>query len=162
MEDVGLLKDKFLYRDHFLPTDFTTLEGIHLNRVAVPCVLDSASHSNPQPLLSLPSLFDPMYSQVSPQKNNQVMLPQPLPSELTPEKYNLHVLPPLKTYSKLAVPQPLLLRHLFLPHRRSVHFLQNLCTKTCTNSSQHSKTLLRRFEKFQENQTPSVGNFLKG
>ena len=35
----------FYCRDHFLPTDFMTPEGIHLNRLAVPLDLDSASHS---------------------------------------------------------------------------------------------------------------------
>jgi hypothetical protein len=34
-EDV-LLHYKFLCQVHFLPTDFTTPEGIHLDRLAVP------------------------------------------------------------------------------------------------------------------------------
>ena len=41
----ALLHCQFLCRDHFLPTDFMTPEGIHLNRLAVPLGLDSASHS---------------------------------------------------------------------------------------------------------------------
>ena len=39
---------QILMQDHFLLTHFTTLEGICLNRLVVPCGLDSASHSTPQ------------------------------------------------------------------------------------------------------------------
>ena len=88
--EAGLLHYKFLCRDHFLPTDFVTPEGIRLNRFAVPRGLDSASHSIPKP------------SPVSPQNSNLPLLPPlPLTSELTPEKNSLQVLPPLRTYSKL-------------------------------------------------------------
>jgi len=55
MEEAGSLHQKFLCRDHFLPTDFVTPEGIRLNRMAVPRGLASASHSIPQssaPLLT--------------------------------------------------------------------------------------------------------------
>ena len=45
MGGAALLDYQFLCRDHFLPTDFMTPEGIHLNRLAVPLGLDSASHS---------------------------------------------------------------------------------------------------------------------
>jgi len=44
---------KILCRDHFLPTGFMTPEGICLISLAVPCGLDSPSHSIPQ--ASLPS-----------------------------------------------------------------------------------------------------------
>jgi hypothetical protein len=95
MEDAGFLKDKFLYRGHFLPTDFTT--GIDLNRVALPRVLDSASHSNPQPCPpSLPNPVDPLPSEVL-RKITKSCHTQSLLSELTPEKNNLHVLPSLRT-----------------------------------------------------------------
>jgi len=103
MEEAGFLRHKFLCRDHFLPTDFTTPEGIRLNRMAVPLVLDSASHSIPQsspPLL--PTISNPQPSAVSPQNSNLPVLPPlPLTSELPPEENNLKVLPPLRTYSKL-------------------------------------------------------------
>jgi hypothetical protein len=52
-EEARFLHYKFLCRDHFLPTDFVTPEGIHLNRLAVPCGLDSASRSIPQPYTGL-------------------------------------------------------------------------------------------------------------
>jgi hypothetical protein len=62
-----------------------TPEGMRLISLAVPCGLDSASHSIPQA------------SQLS---NLPFLPPLPLPSELTPEENSLHVLPPLKTCSK--------------------------------------------------------------
>ena len=103
MEEAGSLQHKFLCRDHFLPTDFVTPEGIRLNRMAVPRGLASASHSIPQsspPLL--PTLSNPQPSAVSPKNSNLPVLPPlPLTSELPPEEYNLQVLPPLRTYSKL-------------------------------------------------------------
>jgi len=52
-QEAGFLHYKFLCRDHFLPIAFTTPEGIHLYRLAVPCGLDSASHSIPQSSLPL-------------------------------------------------------------------------------------------------------------
>ena len=56
MEEAGFLHYKFLCRDCFLPTHFTTPVGIRLNRLPVPCGLDCASHSIPQSsLLSLPA-----------------------------------------------------------------------------------------------------------
>ena len=94
---------QILCRDHLLPTDFVTPEGILLNRLAVPRGLDSASHSIPQlspPLL--PTLPNPQPSAVSPQNSNHPLLqPLPLTSELTAEENSLQVLPPLRTYSKL-------------------------------------------------------------
>jgi hypothetical protein len=78
-----MLHRKFLCSSHFLESDFTTTERVHLNRLAVPCGSDSALQSLPQPP-DTPS-FDP------------------LPSVLTPEK-DLHVLTPPKTYSKTLVP----------------------------------------------------------
>jgi len=103
MEEAGVLHYNFLCRDHFMPTDFMTSEGIRLNRMAVPCGLDLASHSIPQPSLPLlPTLSNPQSSAVSPQNGNLPVLPPlPLNSELTPEEYNLQVLPPLRTYNKL-------------------------------------------------------------
>jgi hypothetical protein len=102
VKEAGSLHHKFLCWDHFLLTDFITPEGICLNRMAVPLVLDSALHSNPQsssPLL--PTLYNSQPSAVSPQNNNLPVLPPlPLTSELPPEEYNLKVLPPLRTYSK--------------------------------------------------------------
>jgi hypothetical protein len=83
MEEAGSLQYKCLCRDHFLPTDFMTPEGIRLNRLAVPLGLDSASHSVPQNC------------------NLPVLPPLPLTSEFTPEENSLQVLPPLRTYSKL-------------------------------------------------------------
>ena len=103
MEEAGSLHHKFLCRDHFLPTDFMTPEGIRLNRMAVLLGLDLASHSIPQsspPLL--PTLSNPQPSAVSPQNSNlPVRPPLPLTSELTPEENSLQVLLPLTTYSKL-------------------------------------------------------------
>ena len=93
---------QLLCRDHFLPTDFMAPKRIHLNRLAVPLGLDSASHSIPQsspPLL--PTLSNPQPSAVSPQNSNiSVLPPLPLILELTPEENSLQVLPPLGTYSK--------------------------------------------------------------
>jgi len=104
MEEAQALHYKFLYRDHFLSTDFTTPEERHLNRSADPLGLDSASHSIPQsspPLL--PTLSNAQPSAVSPQNSNlPVLPPRPLTSELTPEENSLQVLPPLRTYSKLS------------------------------------------------------------
>jgi hypothetical protein len=42
--------NKCLCSRHFSGSDFTTAERVHLNRVAVPCGLDSASQSSPQSL----------------------------------------------------------------------------------------------------------------
>jgi len=116
-----LLNNKCLCRDHFLPSDFQTPDGIRLNRLAVPRALDSASHSIPQP------------SPVSPWNSNLPLLP-PLP--LTPENY-IQVLPPLRTYSKLRsssthieTPLP---THIDGPSTSSA-----ICTKSYSNSSQHT------------------------
>jgi hypothetical protein len=76
-----MLHRKFLCSSHFVESNFTTTERVHLNRFAVPCGSDSAVHSLPQP----PDPFDP------------------LTSVLTPEK-DLHALTPTKTYSKILVP----------------------------------------------------------
>jgi len=70
----------------FMLTDFMTPEGIHLISLAVPCGLDLTSHFIPQ--ASPPSKFS-------------VLPPLPLSFELTPEENNLHVLPTLRTCSKL-------------------------------------------------------------
>jgi len=103
IEEAEFLKNKFLCGDHFLPTDFLTPERICLNRLAVPCGLESASHSIPQsslPLLS--TLSNPQTTAVSPENSNLPVLPPlPLTSEWTPEENNLQVLPPLRTYSRL-------------------------------------------------------------
>jgi hypothetical protein len=97
MEEAGSLHYKLLCRDHFLPTDFMTPEGIRLNRLAVPRDLDSASHSAPQsPPPLLPTISDPQPPAVSPQNCNLPVLPTlPLTSELTPEENRLQVLPPV-------------------------------------------------------------------
>ena len=103
MEEAGFLKYRFLFRDHFLPTDFMTPEGIRLNRLSVPCGLDSALHSIPQslpPLLA--TLSNPQPSVVSPQNSNLPVLPPlPLTSKLTQGENSPQVLPPLRTYNKL-------------------------------------------------------------
>jgi len=103
MEKAQTLHYKFLCHDHFLLTDFTTPEGIRLNRSAVTLGLGSASYSIPQsspPLL--PTLSNPQPSTVSPQNSNlPVQPPLPLTSELTQEENSLQVLPPLRIYSKL-------------------------------------------------------------
>jgi hypothetical protein len=78
-----MLHRKFLCSNHFLESDFTTTERVHLNRFAVPCGSNSAVQSLPQPP-DTPS-FDPV------------------PSVLTPEK-DLHVPTLTKTYSKTLVP----------------------------------------------------------
>jgi len=54
MEEAVFLHYKFLCRVHLLSTDLTTPEVIGLNRLAVPCGLDSASHFIQQ---SSPSLL---------------------------------------------------------------------------------------------------------
>jgi hypothetical protein len=103
MEEAGFLHYKFLCQNHFSLTDFMTPEGIHLNRLSVPCDLDLASHFIPQSSLPLLcTLSNPQPLEISPQNNNLPILPPlPLPSELTPEENNLQVLPPLRTYSKV-------------------------------------------------------------
>jgi hypothetical protein len=78
-----MLHHKFLCNKHFRESDFTTAEKIHLNRVAVPCISDSASQSLSQPpvlLLGTPFL-------------------NPSPSVMI-LKDDLHVLPPAQTYSR--------------------------------------------------------------
>jgi hypothetical protein len=85
-EEGGFLHNKFLCRDHFLPTGFMTPEGICLISLAVPCGLDLASHSIPQ---------------ASPLSNLPFLPPLPLPSELTHGENSLHILPLLRTCSKL-------------------------------------------------------------
>jgi len=64
------------------------LEGIRLMCWAVRCGLNSVSHSIPQ--ASLPS-------------NRPVFPSLPLPSELTPKKNSLRVLPPSRTCSKFSL-----------------------------------------------------------
>jgi hypothetical protein len=50
IDSVRILRNKYLCSRHFPENDFTTAERAHLNRVAVPCSLDSASQSPPQSL----------------------------------------------------------------------------------------------------------------
>jgi len=45
MKEAGFFHCKYLCRVNFLPTELTTPEMIRLNRLAVPCGLDWASHS---------------------------------------------------------------------------------------------------------------------
>jgi hypothetical protein len=47
-DEAGFLHHKFLCLDCFLLTDFVAPEGMYQNRLAVPCGLDSVSHSIPQ------------------------------------------------------------------------------------------------------------------
>jgi len=141
---------KYLCSKHFCESDFTTAEKIHLNRVAVPCVSDSTSHSVPEP--SVPSLRTPYLDS--------------LPSLLTPE--DDHVLPPTRSYSKRSLtsvpltPTPVhaespsifsqipalpsitsISQHLC--SRRNLHYLR-LCTCKCfwwgTQAHQMSKFFL--------------------
>jgi hypothetical protein len=49
-DSARMLRNKYLCNRHFSESDITTAERVHLNRVAVPCGLDSASHSPPQSL----------------------------------------------------------------------------------------------------------------
>jgi hypothetical protein len=86
IDSARMLHNKYLCSRHFLESDFTTAERIHLNRVAVPCDSGSASQSLPQS--PVPSLHTPALD--------------PLPSALTPED-DLHVLPPTRTYTKTLV-----------------------------------------------------------
>jgi hypothetical protein len=44
-----MLHNKYFCSRHFLESDFTAAERVHLNRVAVPCGSVSASQSVPQP-----------------------------------------------------------------------------------------------------------------
>jgi len=85
IEDARTLHEKYICKNHFLETDFTTPEKKWLNREAVPCSSDSASQD---PTLQLPySAFTDLNS---------------LPSPLSPQK-NLHVQAPTRTYGKLPV-----------------------------------------------------------
>ena len=86
-----------------ISSQLTCPEGICVNRLAVPCGWDSASHSIPHPCLTLlPTLPKPQPSAGSHQNSNIPVLPPiPIPSELIPEENSLHVLPPLNTCSKL-------------------------------------------------------------
>jgi hypothetical protein len=64
IESARMLHNKYLCSRHFLDSDFTTAERVHLNRVAVPCASDSSAQSLPQPpvaSLHTPS-FDPVPS----------------------------------------------------------------------------------------------------
>jgi hypothetical protein len=47
-DSAGILCNKYLCSRHFSENDFTTAERVCLNRVAVPCGLDSDSRSPPQ------------------------------------------------------------------------------------------------------------------
>jgi len=94
------LQNKFLCRDHFLPTDFMTPEGICLINLAVPCGLDLASHSIPQ---------------ASPPSKLPFLSPLQLPSELTPEEISVRVLPFLRTFSKLPLSSALIVSPQFTP-----------------------------------------------
>jgi hypothetical protein len=94
IDDARTLHVKYVSKNHFLQTDFTTPEGTCLNRMAVPCSSDSAAQDPTPQVPDSPSLMD---------LNS-------LPSVLSPQK-NLHVQPPKRTYSKLpmssSIPTPL-------------------------------------------------------
>jgi hypothetical protein len=49
-DSARILHNKYLCNRLFSESDFTTAERVHLNRVAVPCGLDSASQSSTQSL----------------------------------------------------------------------------------------------------------------
>jgi hypothetical protein len=83
IEDARTLNVKFVCRNHFLETDFSTPEKTRLNRGAVPCSSDLSSQE-PTPQLPDSTLTD---------LNS-------LPSLLSPQK-NLHVQPPNSTYGRL-------------------------------------------------------------
>jgi len=83
IEDARTLYKKYVCRNHFLETDFTTPERNRLNRGAVPCSSGSASQ-DPAPQLPDSWLTD---------LNS-------LPSLLSPQN-NLHVQPPNRTCGKL-------------------------------------------------------------
>jgi hypothetical protein len=46
IDSVRMLLNKYLFGRHFSESDFATAERVHLNRVAVPYGLDSASHNH--------------------------------------------------------------------------------------------------------------------
>jgi hypothetical protein len=45
IDSARMLRNKYLCNRHFSESDFTTAERVQLNRVTVPCGLDSASQS---------------------------------------------------------------------------------------------------------------------
>jgi len=104
--------------------------GICLNRLAVPCGFDSASHSIPQSTLTLlPTL--------SSKSSEQWTFYPATPSISLRIDSRGEQLPPLRTCSKL----PLSSTHIWdtssYPPRQSLHFLSYLCAKTYISRSQH-------------------------
>jgi hypothetical protein len=49
-DSARMLHNRYLSNRYFSESGFTTAERVHLNIVAVPCCLDSASQSPPQSL----------------------------------------------------------------------------------------------------------------
>ena len=70
IEDARTVNVKYICKNHFLQTDFTTPEGTRLNRMAVPCSSDSASQDPTPQVPDSPSLKDlnSLPSVLSPQK----------------------------------------------------------------------------------------------
>ena len=129
MEEAGFLKYKFLFRDHFLPTDFMTPEQIvsslwlGLSFIFHPTVFSA--------LVSYPFQHTTLSSKSS---DLPVLPPFPLTSEWTQRKIAFKSCHP---WEPTSYPCPLpILRLLFLL-TQTVHFLSNLCTKSYTSSSQH-------------------------
>jgi hypothetical protein len=85
IEDARTLYQKYLCKNHFLASDFTTPERRRLNRGAVPCSSGSAAQDPP------PQLPDSALTDLN-----------SLPSLLSSQE-NLHVQPPSRTYGKLPV-----------------------------------------------------------
>jgi hypothetical protein len=83
IEDARTLYVKYVYKNYFLETDFTTPERKRLNSGVVPCSSDSVLQE-PTPQFPDSGLTD---------LNS-------LPTLLSPQK-NLHVQPPIRTYGKL-------------------------------------------------------------
>jgi len=85
IEDARTLYVKYVCKNHFLETDFTTTERKRLNRGAVPCSADSASQD------PTPQFPDYRFTDLN-----------SLPSVLSPQK-NRHVQPPKRTCGKLPI-----------------------------------------------------------
>jgi hypothetical protein len=108
-----MLHNKYIGGRQVSESDFSTAERTDLNRVAISCASDSASHSAPQ--LPVPSLHSTSLG--------------PLPSVLT-HRDDIHVLRPTRTYRMTLVTSAG--THSY-PCRQSFHFLSNVCSPTITD-----------------------------
>jgi len=116
-EDARTLYVKYVCKNHFLQSDFTTPERKRLNRGAVPCSSDSALQE-PTPQLPDFALTD---------LNS-------LPSLLSPQK-NLHVQPsPSRTYAATNVS---FIKHCTSKKARGVSSVQCNCAIDVFDSSTH-------------------------